>query len=229
MTGPGWRCVEAVAGLLDAPEREVLLGDLAETDRGVWQGLSDVLNLAARRQMLLWRSWQPWAAALGWALPASFVLIGLSLAVSRGALHLVSAGPVSGWRTGTFLCQLCLVAGWSWTGGYMAGSLSRRTLWATLALSLAPCLFCLSRFHIDGLSPFSLVLFLVPVGYGLHLGLCRVRIAPGAAIWLAVVLTVLAVPFWSGLPIYAVALLWPAWYIAARARGPSREVRPLTE
>jgi hypothetical protein len=36
-------------------EREVVLGDLAETDRDVWHALGDVLGLAARRQLSLWR------------------------------------------------------------------------------------------------------------------------------------------------------------------------------
>ena len=78
----GWRCVEAAAGLLAPVEREVVLGDLAETDRGAWRGLGDVLGLAARRQLALWRSWRPWAASFGLALPASLFLMGWSVAAS---------------------------------------------------------------------------------------------------------------------------------------------------
>jgi hypothetical protein len=44
MSSKGWRCIEAAAGLLAPHEREVVLGDLAESDRKLWRGLSDVLS-----------------------------------------------------------------------------------------------------------------------------------------------------------------------------------------
>jgi hypothetical protein len=53
--GMRWRCVEAAAVLLAPVEREVVLGDLAETECSVWRGLGDVLSLAARRQLALWK------------------------------------------------------------------------------------------------------------------------------------------------------------------------------
>ncbi len=52
---------EASAELLAPLEREVVLGDLAETDREDWRGLGDVLSLVALRQLELWRE----LAALG--------------------------------------------------------------------------------------------------------------------------------------------------------------------
>jgi hypothetical protein len=70
--------------LLGAHEREVVLGDLAESDGAAWRGLTDVLGLAARRQLELWAIWRPWAASLGLALPASLFLMGCSVALSRG-------------------------------------------------------------------------------------------------------------------------------------------------
>src|SRR5215472_3369754 len=83
MSSKGWRCIEAAAGLLAPHEREVVLGDLAESDRKLWRGLSDVLSLAARRQLALWKGWRPWAASLGLALPASLFLMGWSVAASE--------------------------------------------------------------------------------------------------------------------------------------------------
>jgi len=46
--------VEPAAALLAPLEREVVLGDLAETDCSVWRGLGDVLSLAMHRQLALW-------------------------------------------------------------------------------------------------------------------------------------------------------------------------------
>ena len=60
----------------------MVLGDLAEMDCDVWRGLGDVLGLVARRQLALWRSWRPWAASVGLALPASLFLMGCSVAAS---------------------------------------------------------------------------------------------------------------------------------------------------
>ena len=77
-----WRCIEATAGLLPPLDREVVLGDLAETDSSLWRGLVDVLSLAAHRQLPLWKGWGPWAASIGLALPASLFLMGWSVAAS---------------------------------------------------------------------------------------------------------------------------------------------------
>jgi len=57
--------VEPAAALLAPLEREVVLGDLAETDCSVWRGLGDVLSLAMHRQLALWNRWRPWAASIG--------------------------------------------------------------------------------------------------------------------------------------------------------------------
>jgi hypothetical protein len=92
VSGAGWRCIEVAAGLLTPLEREVVLGDLVESDCGVWRGLGDVLDLASRRQLALWRSWRPWAASFGLALPASLFLMGWSVAASGAAARLLG-GP----------------------------------------------------------------------------------------------------------------------------------------
>ena len=70
---------EAVARLLTPAEREAVLGDLAEARCGLWRSLAEVLGFAARRQIFLWRSWRPWAASCGLALPVSLFLGGFSL------------------------------------------------------------------------------------------------------------------------------------------------------
>ena len=91
-------------------EREVVLGDLAETDRGMWRGLGDVLGLAARRQLALWRSWRPWAASFGLALPASLFLMGCSVAASAAFAGLsgepAQARSALAFSFQTFSCDL---------------------------------------------------------------------------------------------------------------------------
>jgi hypothetical protein len=227
VTRAGWWGVEAAAILLEPRERELVLGDIAEMDGPVGRGISDVLGLAVRRQILLWKSWRPWLAAFGWALPASFLLIGFSLSVSWGFLH-VSARLASG--SGAGLAELagrvCLLIGWSWSGGFMAASMARRTLWVTIAATCAPCLYCLSLFRAEALSPVCLVLFVLPAFWGLFCGLRGVRLRPVLAVALAVGVTVLTLLAWlgsahSGMPVSEIALLWPVWYLSAARVRPS--------
>jgi hypothetical protein len=68
--------LELTAQLLERSEREAVLGDLEEAGESAWRGLVNVLGLVIRRQTILWKSWRPWLAAFGLALPASFLLMG---------------------------------------------------------------------------------------------------------------------------------------------------------
>jgi len=220
MSGLGWRCVEAAAGLLDPCDRDAVLGDLAEAERGFFENLGEILGLTVRRQILLWKSSGPWLAAFAWALPCSFLLMGFSLNVSREFQSAFGAGTGRGYLR--FFCELSLLIGWSWSGGYVAGSIARRTLWVTAAASILPCLYCLSKFRIEALPPACLILFWIPVAWGCVHGRRRERIAPKAAVLFAVALTVLAIPGWGGHRVFLVALLWPAWFMVARALNPGR-------
>jgi hypothetical protein len=221
----GWATVLFAARLLDADEREAVLGDLEEVGETSWRGLIDILGLVARRQAGHWKNWRPWLAAFGLALPCSFALMGFSVSVSRSYLDLI--GPTIFNATGItvghgfflLLCNLLLLGAWSWTGGFVTGSLSRRTLWVSAALSFLPCLFCLARFRIDSLSRLSLLLFLPPAILGVQRGLRIAEIKLGAAIALTVGITLLTVPTWnsSGPWIPNWALSWPAWYLLATA------------
>jgi hypothetical protein len=230
MTRLGWSFVDVLAGLLEREEGEAVRGDLVEAGESAWQGLLAVLGLVMRRQLLLWKNWRPWLAAFGLALPSSFLLMGFSLSVSRAYQQFV--GPAILNATGLtvgpgfllLLCNVLLLAAWSWTGGFVVGSVSRRTVWVSAALSFAPCLFCLERFRVESLSRFCLLLFLVPAILGVQRGLRLVRIKLGSAIVLAVGATALTIPMWSsgGLWIPNWALSWPAWYLVATAQRPLR-------
>lgn len=228
MIDPGWRLMGVVSLLLEPCEREAVLGDLVEAGEGGWQGFLAVLGLFIRRQTDLWRNWRPWLIAFGLAVPGSFLLMGFSLSVSRAYQQWI--GPnlfrVAGLTIGPgfllLLCNVVLLSGWAWTGGFVVGSVSRRTVWVSAALSFAPCLFCLERFRVESLSRFCLLIFLPPAIWGARRGLQIAHIKLTSAIVLALGLTVLTIPTWSskGSWIPNWALSWPAWYLVATARRP---------
>ncbi|NYF79237.1 hypothetical protein [Granulicella arctica] len=223
MTNIGWSLVDVASLLLESEEREAVRGDLEEINEGAWSGLLDVLGLIVRREAALWKSWQPWLAAFGLAFPSSFLLMGLSLSVSRTSQHWINP-QADGLAMGSawlLICHVLLLIGWSWSGGFVVGSLSRRTLWVSIAATCSPCLFCLTRFGVQSLPPVCLFLFLAPAIWGVRQGLRRTRIQLSWAVILAALVTVLMVFTWSNVGLWALnwALLWPAWYMVATARS----------
>jgi hypothetical protein len=202
--------------LLGAQEREVVLGDLAESDGGMWRGLMDVLGLAARRHLELWTSWRPWAASFGLALPASLFLMGCSVAVSWELSDLFHR-PVTASLLGISLSKILLLICWGWMAGFAVGAISRHTLWASALACCAPCLICLSEWPGDWFSAARLFLFLAPAAWGVAAGRQKMRLSLGWAVFLAA--TAMAVPLmldkggWYGL-----GLLWPGWFLVAKAR-----------
>lgn len=229
MTNLGWALVDFVSQLLEPCEREAVKGDLIEGGESGWGASLGVLGLVIRRQAEAWKNWRPWLAAFGLALPGSFLLMGYSVSVSHGYQEWI--GPSVTRATGltvapglTLLaCNVVLLTGWAWTGGFVLGSLSRRTLWVSATLSFAPCLFCLERFRVESLSRLCLLLFLPPAIWGVLRGLRIVRIKLSSAMVLAVGLTLFTVPAWCGkgawIPNWA--LSWPAWYLVATAQKPT--------
>jgi hypothetical protein len=225
MTTISWSVVEVVAGLLEPEEREAVLGDLTEAGESTWQALFDVFGLVIRRQTLVWRSWRPWLASFGLALPGSLLLMGFSLAVSQAYQQLIAPTVLksTGCRIGPgftlLLCNVFLLIGWSWTGGFVMGSVSRRTVRVSAGLSFLPCLFCLERFRVESISRFCLLLFLPPAIWGVRRGLQIAQIKLKSALLLAVGITAMTIPTWSnrGSWIPNWALSWPAWYLVATA------------
>jgi hypothetical protein len=218
--------------LLEPNEREAVLGDLMEAHDSAWQGLLGVLGLVLRRETLLWKNWRPWLAGFGVALPSSFLLMGASLSVSWSYMRLLcpellqQASLTRPSATLVLLGQALLLIGWSWTGGFVVGSVSRRTLWASSLLYYSPCLFCLSRFRVASLSPLCLLLFLGPAIWGIRQGLRISSLKFGTAIIVAIAVTLLMLPPWNTAgqhwwtpPRWGLnwLLLWPAWYLVATA------------
>jgi hypothetical protein len=233
LSGLGWRLVNVVSELLEHDEREAVTGDLAEAGETSWQSLLDVLGLVVRRQAALWKNWRPWLAAFGLALPSTFLLMGFSVSISQtyqrfiGPTILKTTGLTAGPGFSLLLCNVLLLVGWSWTGGFVVGSLSRRTVRVSAALSFLPCLFCLSRFRVESLSRFCLLLFLPAAIWGACRGLRIAQIKLSSAIVLAIGITLLTVPLWSskGPWIPNWALSWPAWYLVATASRPISQSR----
>jgi hypothetical protein len=232
MTSTHWPLVEVAARLLGRSEREAVLGDLLETGEGTWRGLLDVLGLVIRRQLSHWKNWQPWLAMFGLALPSSLLLMGVSVSVSsmyeRLIDHRILVESPQAIHQGFFqlLCRGLLLIGCSWACGFVMGSLSRRTLWVSIASSCFACLFCLLRFREPSLSRLCLFLFLLPAIWGVRQALRLIRINLALAIFLATAITTLMIlPSNSrGLWTLNWSLVWPAWYILATAQGAGRKV-----
>jgi len=236
MTSGGWPLVEVAARLLEGDERNAVLGDLQEASETAWHGLFGVLGLVFRRHAQLWKSWRPWLAGFGVAFPSSLLLMGTSLTVSWSYQRLLcpellakaSLTPRSGFLL--LLCQALVLTGWSWTGGFVVGRVSRRTLWASTVLCYAPCLFCLTRYRVDSLSRYCLLLFILPAIWGVRRGLRISTIRLSGAVVVALGVTVLMIPAWSGGHPHWWTIDWalslPAWYLVATSWKSARAGAP---
>lgn len=223
MTNAAWPLVEFAARLLETPERDAVLGDLLEAGEGAWQGLLQVLGLALRRHAVLWKGWQPWLAGLG-ALPSSYLLMGVSASVSCTYERLRRPDCfVHEWPTGhegvvLLLCHVVLLLAWSWSAGFLIGSVSRRTVWASAALCVLP--FHMFTFNIEPLPKVCLLLFVLPALLGIWHSLRLTRINPFVALAVATSVTGLMVFAWNSNALWILnwGLLCPPWFLVATAR-----------
>jgi hypothetical protein len=222
----GSSIVEIAGRLLPSDEFEVVMGDIAEAEEGVLGGLMDVLGLVGRQQLRLWKGWGPWLTSVGIALPAPLTLMGISYSISVSlkrcaglglqSLHPLEALPLA--------CQAVLLIAGSWTGGFVLASVSRRTLWMNATICIVLCLFCMARFHVDSLSRFCLIPFLLPSVLGVLRGMTGTSIRKDLAFYTAIVAT-LSMTFLSmasGVWSLGWMLIWPAWYIVATAVQPRK-------
>lgn len=239
----GWRLVDFASRLLEGDEREAVLGDLRETAEPLRPAVMSVLSLALRRQAQLWKSWRPWLTGFGVAVPSSYLLMGASVSVAWSYMRLLcpellaQASLSKPSAVMVLLLHAFLLIGWSWTGGFVVGSLSRRTLWASALLCYSPCMRCLSQFHIASLSKFCLLLFMLPAIWGVHRGLRISGLRLPSALIVALSLTLLMIPTWSDGHwrwwsvqqwSWSWALNLPAWYLvfaAWKTRSPQQLVK----
>lgn len=220
--------MELAARRLEPHEREAVLGDLAETGADAWQGLLEVLGLVLRRHAAFWYDWRPWIAALGVAFPSAFLLMGVSFSISctfqrlTGPQPCAACAPTAQEDSVLLLCQFVLLIIWSWAVGFVVGSVSRRTLWVSGALCMAPCLYCMTKFHETSLTRLCLLLFVPPAVMGAYRGLRTNDIKLNASVALATAVTVLMFCAWLAGALWNLnwALILPLWFIVIQAWRP---------
>ena len=161
MTRVCWRLVDILSRMLDADERQAVRGDLAESGECIGRALRDVLGLIGRRQIGLWTEWQPWLALLGVAcltgLPLSRIAFRLNVDLGQQLMAYYTYGVHSGTLLTAqqdmawLLCLAIALLLWSWTCGFVLGSLSGRAVWLTWSVFYLMVLdFALVRFMLSG-------------------------------------------------------------------------------
>lgn len=130
----GWRLLGFLARALEPAERDVVLGDLAESGAGLGLAMRDLLGLIVRRQIGLWVSWRPWLALLvvcGLAGPElSRIVFRFNNDLYKYAVgYATSLTPAQ--EVAFLLGLAAALTVWSWTCGFVLGSLSGRAVWLT--------------------------------------------------------------------------------------------------
>jgi hypothetical protein len=132
---------EALSRLLDPAEREAVFGDFAELAMTERQSAKSLFGLVVRRQLGLWKAWNPWFALLAIVVPVSPRLARLSnqlcLEIWPGLVMWLHHGPTN--ETGLspaanvagFCLQAMALITWSWTSGFALRKLSRKTIWVS--------------------------------------------------------------------------------------------------
>lgn len=225
MSSASWSLVETASRFLEREEREAVLGDLIESGETAWRGLLAVLGLVARRQALICKNPEPWLAGCV-ALPSSYLLMYVTVSVSCTFQRLI-LHKTFGWNSPTgnegfflLLCHLFLTLTWSWTAGFIVGSTSRKTVWASAMLCAVPILFLWPGFQEGFLPRLSVILFLVPGIFGVRHGLRTSRIDRPMAILLALAVTMSMISAWTNSALWHFnwLLILPPWYLVATAR-----------
>ena len=192
-------------------DRDAVLGDLAETGARGGSALGSVLGLVARQQVEFWRAWQPWVAS-SVAFAGSLLLLSVSFGLSVDSRHLLRGER----GYGGVVCEGLLMLSWAWTSGFVVGSLSGKTRWASGMLCAIPCLSCVLRFQDTSLSRLCVLLFLLPGVVGAVQGVRRARLSQRTALTLAIAMTALML-VWGGVWMRNWFLVLPAWWLVAHA------------
>ncbi len=144
-----WWLVEVAARSLEPGEREAVSGDVAESGETGGQALRDVLGLVVRRQAELWKDSRPWLVLLGLVVPLGVLLSLVSrMTADFSAIYawmylnnwtwtyLTNAGArmdLIRYGAGVSVNYLALLC-WAWTGGFVLGFWSRRTIAVNISL-----------------------------------------------------------------------------------------------
>ncbi len=223
MRGIGWSLVHALLHGLTSDERDAVLGDILELQMPVGRALLDVSGLVIRRQARLLLGWRASLTLWGVAVPFA-MLIGLMSRLYAEGTAISAFIYVDNWSPAVLdspggrrdlvevlLTQLAgfgTLAVWSWTVGFMIGSLSRATAWVSgcaFAIVLIGEFVAVPQYHHPGNAAafesiaYSVVLPLLmraglvlgPVCWGLRRGTRRATLGPAATAVLAIVAAVL--------------------------------------
>ncbi len=215
MTRICWWLVDILSRMLEPDERDAVRGDFAESGATSSQALLDVLGLVVRRQTALWKDWRPRLAPVALIAPMSVFLS----KPSSGELWLGWVGRQfdTVWQHGvryetgltftddivTLVCVSLLLISWTWIGGFVLGSLSRRAAWVLGLLYLLwwfswwfPGAMLRALFsdplhsELFWLIP-QVVLILIPFLWGVHRGVCFGALGIGRVVLLAVAVAIL--------------------------------------
>jgi hypothetical protein len=152
------RLRDALLRSLDPAEREAVCGDFVELAMADRQVVKSLFGLVMRRQLRLWREWNPWFVLVAIVIPVCPLLEILCNQLGRGIWPSVTMWLLHGvpYRTGlspaAFWAGVCIraiaLSTWSWTSAFALGTFSRRTisvngglffgLYAACALGAAP-------------------------------------------------------------------------------------------
>jgi hypothetical protein len=135
-----WTLALWVSTSLEQPERETVIGDLAESAESGHRALANVLGLVIRRQAVVWRHWHLWAALSIFVLPVSFLLcIVAQNAAGESAVYAWMYANNWDWAmtkssgfwyefahaAGQLSLHCLLVACWSWGAGLLLSCLHK--------------------------------------------------------------------------------------------------------
>jgi hypothetical protein len=153
MTNFCWWLADLLYRTLEPQERDAVHGDFIESGETPGQALCDLLGLVIRRQAALWKGWRPWLTLVGLILPLAIMLsIVARVTASMSATYIWLYANNWDWAllqnsgfwyvladsvTPAVVSCLTLVC-WSWTAGFVLGSVTRRMI-PTYAV-----LFCLA-------------------------------------------------------------------------------------
>jgi hypothetical protein len=248
-----WRLVDALSRTLDPDEREAVLGDFEES--GETRGkVRDLFGLVARRQAELWNDWRPWLALVSLAIPLGFLLARTVQQVSDGSAiyswmyinnwtmtYLENAGfRLDLFKDATnFLLEYAALIFWSWTVGFVLGSLSRRAIWingaAFCALLFGEIVAVHSHGYAANAAPFALGFYRLVLPLILRIGLVLIPALSGMvkgarlmalslrqmALWAAVLIALTAWGHlsvrWGPRLVLLIAFAWPVVYMFTTA------------
>lgn len=149
---------------LDRDEREVVLGDLAESGQSELHRFRDVAGLVLRRQAVEWKDWQPWGIVLLLVLPLGLFLSLVSrFTAQQTSVYLWMYANNSNWDllhnrgywyelgnsallvSGVYLKLTC----WAWAAGFVIGSATRkvwRSGYSSFVITLFGGMVCASMY-----------------------------------------------------------------------------------